>query len=119
MKTFYYTIKKSGFAWDELSQDSIEFSTWEDFANFCNKISNLLNVEIRGCSSLGYNNQGSYFYNVASSSECLKDENENLIENAKICWNNRKLLEASKLIRYAFPHFTLQMAHLYCRRNFK
>jgi hypothetical protein len=62
MKIFYYTIRESGKNWDETEQHSVNANDWLEFAGFCDKLSANLNKEIRGCTTQGYRNQGSYFY---------------------------------------------------------
>ncbi len=63
LKTFYFTIREFGFAWDQTIQKSIDLESWESFASFCNFTSKENGCEVRGCETAGYNNQGHYFYN--------------------------------------------------------
>lgn len=62
MKTFYYSIATVHQDWEDEKQYEVTFESWLDFAHFCLKLAESMNTIIRGCSSVGYNNQGSYFH---------------------------------------------------------
>ena len=67
MKTYYFTvgsdIPKNG-GWLDAQQRHTTFSSWDQFATFCDKLSNSFGCTVRGCESEGYNNQGYYFNDV-------------------------------------------------------
>jgi hypothetical protein len=60
-KTYYYTIKETGKAWDQCFQHSINAISWERFVDACYKLSKIHKAEVRGSDYKGYNSQGYYF----------------------------------------------------------
>lgn len=62
MKTkFYYSIATNENDWDKEEQYCLECKNWAKFAEFCQNIADSMKTQVRGCSTEGYANQGTYF----------------------------------------------------------
>ena len=64
MKTYYFSLAneiEANNGWSSAPQKSIECKDWVTFVSFCKNICKSFNTVVRGCESLGYNNQGHYF----------------------------------------------------------